>query len=362
MTAHSISPAFWRNKTVFLTGHTGFKGAWLSLWLHEMGAKVVGYALAAPSLSLFEAAGISEKVKHQIGDVRDLGALTDAMVEADPDIVMHFAAQSLVRQSYADPVGTFATNVMGTANLLEAMRVVVRKSEKKPRAAVIVTTDKCYRNNEWYWGYREIDPLGGHDAYSSSKACAELVAASFRSAFADDFSGVNIATARAGNVIGGGDWAADRLIPDAVTAFGSRTTVSLRNPDAIRPWQHVLDPLSGYLILARRLMEEGAHFAEAWNFGPYSSSERSVREVIAMAAEHWGDGAVWEAKGGADLHEAKFLKLDSSKAHSVLGWQPKLELRDAVKMTIDWYRAFSYGENAERLVRKDIQTYMARPV
>jgi CDP-glucose 4,6-dehydratase len=363
MRRSNVSTSFWKGKRVFLTGHTGFKGAWLSLWLREMGAHVFGYSLEPTARSLFEAAELESLVKHRIGDIRNVGDLTDAMLQANPDVVMHFAAQSLVRPSYADPLGTFATNVMGTAHVLEAVRCVARQCPSPPagqfRAVVIVTTDKCYQNNEWVWGYRESDALGGHDPYSSSKACAEIVSASYRKAFAHEFAGTALATARAGNVIGGGDWSEDRLVPDAVTAFASGQHLKIRNPNAIRPWQHVLEPLAGYLMLAERLAGYGHKFAEAWNFGPESDSERSVQDVISILSGQWGEGAVWGLDEKPVLHEAQYLKLDSSKAKSALGWQGRLRLEEAISLTVDWYKRHQTGTSARDLTCDQIRAYMA---
>lgn len=344
---------FWRDKRVFVTGHTGFKGGWLCLWLESMGAHVFGYALLAQSSSLFGQAQIGQGISHTLGDICDLNSLVKAMTVAKPDILFHLAAQSLVRPSYADPVGTYATNVMGTVNVLEAVRQV-----NTVRAVVVVTTDKCYQNNEWLWGYRENEPLGGHDPYSSSKACAELVTAAYRASFAKSQPHLAIATARAGNVIGGGDWAKDRLVPDAISAFSNRQILRIRNPAAIRPWQHVLEPIGGYFMLAQRLVEDGEAFAGAWNFGPNTSGERTVGDVASILTKFWGRSAEWQIDGDEHLHEAQFLKLDSSKARALLNWQPRLPLVDALHLTTDWYIAHSNGVAMRQFTLDQIGAYV----
>jgi CDP-glucose 4,6-dehydratase len=335
-------PGFWKARRVFLTGHTGFKGGWLSLWLQDMGAEVFGYALPPDNgLNLFEAADVSQGITSTVGDLRSLDDLSRAMQLARPEIVFHLAAQSLVRQSYADPVGTFATNVMGTVHLIEAARRLNLSCAGDPpvRAVLVVTSDKAYCNNEWIWPYRESEPLGGRDPYSSSKACAELVTAAYRSSLIEtDMPDLKIASARAGNVIGGGDWAKDRIVPDAVQAFAQNRPLVLRNPDAIRPWQHVLEPLAGYLMLAEQLYRGSAKVADAWNFGPDASSEQSVNHLVSLVAKCWGGEARWNVSTGSHPHEARVLRLDSSKARFELGWHPRLSLERAVKMTVDWYR------------------------
>jgi CDP-glucose 4,6-dehydratase len=333
---------FWKGRRVFLTGHTGFKGGWLSLWLQDMGAQVFGYALPPDSgLNFFEAADVSRGMTHTVGDLRSLYDLCSAMQFARPEIVFHLGAQSLVRESYVDPVGTFATNVMGTVHLIEAARRLNLSCPGDPplRAVLIVTSDKSYRNNEWIWPYRESEPLGGHDPYSSSKACAELVTAAYRSSLIEtETPTMKIASARAGNVIGGGDWAKDRIVPDAVQAFAQDRPLMLRNPHAIRPWQHVLEPLAGYLMLAEQLYCGSENVAEAWNFGPDASSEQSVSHLVSLIAECWGGDARWNFSTDSHPHEARLLRLDSSKARFELGWRPRLSLERAVKMTVDWYR------------------------
>ena len=350
--AMSVDADFWRGKRVFLTGHTGFKGGWLSLWLQQLGAELRGYALApAQPHSLFAQARVADGMASEIADVRDLAALQSALAEFRPEIVIHLAAQPLVRQSYIDPVETYATNVMGTVHLLEAVR-------RTPgvRAVVNVTTDKCYENREWAWGYREDEAMGGHDPYSSSKGCAELVSSAYRRSFFQH-GGASLATARAGNVIGGGDWATDRLVPDILRAFERNEAVVVRNPHATRPWQHVLDPLAGYLTLAQRLWHDGAAFAEGWNFGPRDEDARPVQWVVEQLAERWGDGARWQLDAGEHPHEAHFLKLDISKARARLRWEPRWRLADALGHTVAWHRAWRRGEDVRALCVTQIDQY-----
>lgn len=359
----AINPDFWRGKSVFLTGHTGFKGGWLALWLKRMGARVTGYALPPPTTpSLFGTAGIADALaRSTIADIRDPERLNAALAEAQAEIVFHLAAQPLVRAAYEDPIGTYAVNVMGTVHLLEAIRRC-----PTVRAAVMVTSDKCYENREWWWGYRENEPMGGHDPYSSSKGCAELVSAAYRRSFFAD-GRVALASARAGNVIGGGDWAADRLLPDLVRAFGQGQPLTLRNPGAVRPWQHVLEPLAGYLLLAERLLGAGAgeeegdgeSYAGGWNFGPRDEDARSVLEVVSAAARLWGEGALWQVQenAAAEPHEARTLKLDCSLARGRLGWAPRLGLDAALAWTLDWYRAQRAGEDMRACCAAQIDRY-----
>jgi CDP-glucose 4,6-dehydratase len=343
--------SFWRGKRVLVTGHSGFKGAWLSLWLGKLGAEVAGYSLAPPSEpSLFEAASLAGRTRSVQADVRDLPALNATFREVRPEVVFHMAAQSLVRPSYDDPVTTFGTNVMGTVNVLEAAR-----GQAETRSVVVVTSDKCYENREWPWGYRENEAMGGHDPYSSSKGCAELVTAAYRSSFAR--SGVGIASARAGNVIGGGDWAKDRIIPDFVRAVGRGEPLRVRNPGAVRPWQHVLEPLAGYLLLAERLFEEPTRFAEGWNFGPVDTDARPVSWVVDRFARDWGPGVTWQADPGPHPHEANFLKLDCSKARNLLAWRPRLTLEQALLWVTDWYRGFLGGNAAAELCLSQIAAF-----
>lgn len=345
----AVTQSFWRDRRVFLTGHTGFKGGWLSLWLQTMGAEVHGYALEPPTEpNLFSIANVAGGLASStIADIRDIEALTRAMKYARPEIVFHLAAQPLVQHSYTAPVETYATNVMGTVNLFEAIR-----ASDGVRAVVNVTTDKCYENREWAWGYRENEPLGGYDPYSSSKACAELVTSAYRRSFFET-SGVAVASARAGNVIGGGDWAQKRLVPDILRAFEQKRPVQIRNPTAIRPWQHVLDPLSGYLVLAQRLFGENI-YAEGWNFGPDDSDARSVEWIVLRLANMWGDDATWVMDDRRHAHEAIYLKLDISKARSRLGWNPRWGLLRALERTLDWHRAWRDGENMHAFCLRQI--------
>ena len=354
----NVESSFWYGKRVFLTGHTGFKGGWLSLWLYSMGAKVTGYALAPNTEpSFYEAADIQCTIeKSWIEDIRDLDKLSTAISAAQPEIVIHMAAQPLVRYSYENPVETYATNVMGTVNLLESIRHI-----NSVRATIIVTTDKCYENHEWYWGYRENDPMGGYDPYSSSKGCAELVTSAFRQSFFSNSlypkHGNALASARAGNVIGGGDWSEDRLIPDALKAFQSGKNLLIRNPTATRPWQHVLEPLSGYLMLAQALYQDGAKFASAWNFGPREQDVRSVKEVIEMLIEKTATSSKWEEDTCEKVHEAHCLKLECSKANQLLGWKPKWPLETTIQYITDWQKAFLSKENMQEISLKQITSY-----
>ncbi|WP_257127717.1 MULTISPECIES: CDP-glucose 4,6-dehydratase [unclassified Burkholderia] len=352
-----IAPSFWSGKRVFLTGHTGFKGSWLTLWLHSLGAEVTGYALAPDTTpNLFSLARVDEGIESVISDIRDRGQLLNALRRAEPEVVIHMAAQSLVRASYASPVETYETNVMGTVHVLDAIRQV-----HSVRSVVVVTTDKCYENREWEWGYRENEAMGGYDPYSSSKGCAELVTAAYRNSFfneaAYDTHRVAIASARAGNVIGGGDWASDRLIPDIVKAIGAGEIVSIRNPHAIRPWQHVLEPLGGYLLLAERLYVEGIRYAGAWNFGPDDTDAQSVQAIVERMTSRWGDNARWQLDGGDHPHEATYLKLDCSKARARLGWRPRWDLDLTLDKIVDWYKAARECEDVRTLTLAQIADY-----
>lgn len=347
-----MTPGIWHGRRVFVTGVTGFKGAWLGMWLRHLGARVRGYSLPPPtSPSLFALARMQEDVEWIDADVRDLARLAREIKDWEPEAVFHLAAQSLVRASYERPVETFETNVMGTANLLEAVRAA-----PSVRAVVVVTSDKCYENREWVWPYREGDALGGHDPYSSSKACAEIVTASYRRSLFGD-AGAAVATARAGNVIGGADWARDRLVPDIVSSIVARRPAAVRNPTSVRPWQHVIEPLAGYLTLGERLLLQGQAFGEAWNFGPNSDSVQSVATLADELCEAWGDGASWSHDGGQHPHEAGILALDSAKARSRLGWRPRLDYHDAIRWTVAWYKASHGGRDARELTLEQIRKY-----
>ena len=351
----TVNPLFWAGKKVFLTGQTGFKGSWLSLWLASMDAKVTGYALPPNSKpNLFDVLAIDSLIeKSHLADIRDLASLQKAMEEARPDIVIHMAAQPLVRYSYANPVETYATNVMGTVHVLECTRAV-----NSVRATLVVTSDKCYENKEWVWSYRENEPLGGYDPYSNSKGCAELVTSAYRQSYFSSFNSNNkIASARAGNVIGGGDWSEDRLIPDAIKAFEANKPLKIRNPMAIRPWQHVLEPLSGYLILTQALFEHGSEVASAWNFGPRDEDNRSVQELVELIISGWGDTASWEKEGSEQPHEANLLRLDCSKAHNLLGWTSKWSLDLTTRKIIEWQKAYQAKENMREKSLAQIAEY-----
>jgi CDP-glucose 4,6-dehydratase len=351
-----VTPQFWKGKRVFVTGHTGFKGAWLILWLRKLGATVTGYALQPPTEpSLFTIASAAAGIRSITADIRDLQALAQALNEAKPEIVLHLAAQSLVHASYKDPVATFATNVLGTVNVLEASR-----QASGVRAIVNVTSDKCYENRGWQRGYGEDDAMGGHDPYSSSKGCAELVTAAFRRSFFSQPGSAALASARAGNVIGGGDWAADRLVPDIVRAIVAGRPVEIRNPAAVRPWQHVLEPLHGYLLLAERLYAEPQTFAAGWNFGPSENDARDVLWIVKRFVELWGPQAKWALDGKTHPHEAAYLKLDASRAQEKLKWRPVLDLDTALRWIVDWHRAHAKGEAMDRFTDTQIAKYQER--
>lgn len=348
----AMSADFWNGKRVFLTGHTGFKGGWLGLWLTALGAEVHGYALPPPTKpNFFTVARLAQRLASStIADIRDADALAQAMRSARPDIVFHLAAQPLVRHGYTAPVETYAVNVMGTVNLLEAVRACA-----SARAVVNVTSDKCYENREWLWGYREDEALGGHDPYSSSKACAELITTAYRRSFLAG-AGVGLASARAGNVIGGGDWAVDRLLPDILRALDAGTVVRIRSPEAIRPWQHVLEPLAGYLMLAERLFDAPTDYAEAWNFGPADEDARPVRWIVERLTQ-MTPGAAWTTEATPQPHEAGLLKLDSSKARTRLGWRPRWPLPMALDKTLEWHAAWRRGEDMQAVTLAQIAEY-----
>ena len=352
-----MTDRFWHGKRVFVTGHTGFKGTWLCLLLQRLGAEVAGYALAPNSKpSLFDlTVQAGNMAASTIGDIRNLQTLAKAIDDFQPDVVMHLAAQALVLPSYEDPVATFSTNIMGTVNFLECLRA----PSSPVKAAVIVTSDKCYENREWVWGYRESEPMGGNDPYSSSKACAELVTGAYRKSYFQN--GPFVATARAGNVIGGGDWARDRLLADLSTCFAAGRPARIRNPFAIRPWQHVLDALNGYLTLARALVEHASKYTEAWNFGPGDSDVREVSWVADRAAALWGQGASWHGDPGAAPPEASILKLDSARARTRLDWLPQLPLESALEWTMTWYREFYRApDSAAQLCSDQINAFLER--
>lgn len=354
-----MKSGFWKGKRVFITGHTGFKGGWCVIWLRMMGAEVKGFSLGPPTNpSLFRAGRVGSGIKSVLGDVRDLAHLKTELQEFKPEIVIHMAAQSLVRQSYSDPVGTYATNVLGTVNVLESVR-----QAPSVRVVLVITSDKCYENIERSWGYKEGEPLGGYDPYSSSKASAEIVTAACRNSFFNPQQypkhGVAVATGRAGNVIGGGDWAKDRLVPDILNAFSSGQAVVVRNPQSIRPWQHVLEPVSGYLLLVEKLFLDGPIFAEAWNFGPSEASEKPVSWIVEELRSLWGKGASWVKDQTSQPHEANFLRLDSSKANERLGWSPRLDLKTALRWVVEWTRAYQTGHDPRLMTESQIESYLA---
>ena len=348
-----VDSSFWKGKKVFLTGHTGFKGSWLSLWLQNMGAIIKGYSLNVnTNPALFLEANVAEEMDSEIGDIRNLEQLTKSMVSFSPDILIHMAAQPLVRLSYLEPVDTYTTNVIGTVNVLESARKC-----SNLKAIVSVTTDKCYENKEWEWGYRENEPMGGHDPYSSSKGCAELVTSAYRRSFFNSEETASLASARAGNVIGGGDWSEDRLIPDILRAFQKSESVLIRNPLSTRPWQHVLEPLSGYLVLAQELFLNGDTFAEGWNFGPKDQDCRSVSWILDKMVKYWGNNASWSLDKKYNPHEAGFLKLDCSKASNRLKWNPKWNLQLTLKSIVDWHQLYTNGGDIKKQCLKEINTY-----
>jgi CDP-glucose 4,6-dehydratase len=350
----AVRAAFWRGRRVLLTGHTGFKGAWLSLWLQRLGAEVTGFSSGVPTdPSLYALAGVADGMRSVEGDVRDHAAVARAVAAADPEVVLHLAAQPLVRRSFADPRLTYETNVMGTVNLLDAVR-----GHERVRAVVNVTTDKCYENREWEWGYREDEPMGGHDPYASSKACSELVTSAYRRSFFSGPDAPRVASARAGNVIGGGDWGEDRLVPDVMRAAAAGEPLRVRNPNSIRPWQHVLNPLGGYLLLAQALWDSADH-AAAWNFGPPEEDACPVREVVERLAARWPGELRWATDDGPHPHEAHYLKLDSSRARRRLGWRPAVALEEALASIADWHRALHDGADMRGVTLGQIEDLAA---
>lgn len=356
-----INHNFWKDKKVFVTGHTGFKGSWLCLWLHSLGANITGYSLDPPTTpSLFEQCKINEITETITGDIRDYNFLSKMIANSDPDIIFHFAAQPLVRKSYSNPIETYETNVLGTVNVLEAVRELSVNSVKK-RALVNVTSDKCYENKEWLWGYREHDTLGGFDPYSNSKACSELVTSCYINSFfnSDQYSihHLAVASARAGNVIGGGDWACDRLVPDCIRAILNQEVIKIRNPQAIRPWQHVLEPLSGYLLLAQKLYSDGVIFNGGWNFGPNDEDVIPVEVLVRILYQTWGEKDKLQIIHGDQPHEAHLLKLDCSKAKKHLNWSPRWNIHEAISKVVDWTKAFQIRENLREYCIAQIQAY-----
>lgn len=348
-----MDQSFWKHKKVLITGHTGFKGSWLSLLLSYLGAEVTGYSLKPPSEpSLYEEAKINDLIHCIKGDVRSYEDLQHSIQQNRPDIVFHMAAQSLVRPSYDDPVTTYSTNVMGTVNLLEAVR-----HTESIKVVVNITSDKCYENKEWLWGYRENEPMGGHDPYSNSKGCAELVTSAYRNSFFDSPDSPALATARAGNVIGGGDWAQDRLIPDIIRALINNESIIIRNPKAIRPWQHVLEPLNGYLMLAEKLWENGQGFAEGWNFGPRDEDSKPVSWIVEYLAESWTPQGKWKIDHQNQPHEAHHLKLDCSKAKNRLNWIPLMNLEQSLEWILLWHSQFHQGKDTREITLEQIEKY-----
>lgn len=352
MTSLGIHPEFWRKKRVLLTGHTGFKGGWLSLWLQAMGANVRGLALEPPTEpALFKVARVAAEMEHCIMDMRDFAGIADHMASFRPEVIFHLAAQPLVRESYRTPVETYATNIMGTVHVLEGAR-----RTDSVRTIVNVTSDKCYENKGWVWGYREHDAMGGHDPYSSSKGCAELISSAYSRSFLKE-AGIAIATARAGNVIGGGDWAQDRLVPDVLRALERQEAVQVRNPEAVRPWQHVLEPLGGYLMLAESLFEEGQMESEGWNFGPHEDDVQPVKWIAEHLCRMWGGKAFWARQSGSHPHEATYLRLDISKSRQQLGWRPRWRLKTALRQTVEWHKLWRAGEDMRDICLGQIASY-----
>jgi CDP-glucose 4,6-dehydratase len=352
-----VNQDFWKGRRVFITGHTGFKGAWLSLWLHRLGAEVVGYALQPPTTpSLFDLAGIGDIVNGINADIRHFNKLRKALESYQPEVIFHLAAQALVRRSYQDPIETYSTNVMGTVNLLEAVRQV-----GSVRVVVNVTSDKCYENQEWVWGYRESDRMGGRDPYSNSKGCAELVTAAYRNSFFNPMNylehKVALASARSGNVIGGGDWGEERLVPDCVRAVLKGERIVIRSPTSTRPWQHVLEALNGYLMLAERLYQGGVEFAQGWNFGPLNYEAKTVEWVARKFCEGWNNAAGYSITKKLHHHESHDLRLDCSKAVTALGWMPKWDVETALHKVIQWTKRYQRGDDVKHICYKQIEEY-----
>jgi CDP-glucose 4,6-dehydratase len=357
MVKENLFNDFYKGRKVFITGHTGFKGSWLSILLNWLGADVYGYALDPPTIpSLYELAKVDQLVSSTIGDIRNFDFLLETVKKIKPEVIIHMAAQPLVMEAYKNPRETYEVNVMGTVNLLEAVRQV-----GSVMAILNVTSDKCYDNREWYWGYRENEPKGGFDPYSNSKGCSELVTSSFRNSFFNPKEykkhGVALASARAGNVIGGGDWAENRLIPDFIRAIMRGENVKIRNPYAVRPWQHVLEPLNGYLKLCEKLFNDGAVFAEGWNFGPDDSEAKNVKWITSKICELWGNGAGFELDSNPQPHEATYLKLDCSKARALLGWNPVWNVENSLKMIVDWYKSYLSNADLRKICVSQIEQY-----
>ena len=356
-----INKTFWKGKKVFVTGHTGFKGSWLCLWLHSLGADITGYSLKPPTTpSLFEQCKITEITKTLTGDIRDYNFISTMIADCDPDIIFHLAAQPLVRKSYSNPIETYETNVLGTVNVLEAVRELTMNSFKK-RALVNVTSDKCYENKEWLWGYREHETLGGFDPYSNSKACSELITSCYLNSFfnPNNYSKhqLALASARAGNVIGGGDWASDRLVPDCIRAILNKEEIKVRNPYAIRPWQHVLEPLSGYLLLAQKLFTDGVAYNGGWNFGPNDDDVIPVEALVRLLYKTWGEKEKLQIIDGEQPHEAHLLKLDCSKAKKLLDWSPRWNIFEAISKVAEWTKAYQKKENLRKYCIDQINAY-----
>lgn len=353
----TMDTRFWNGKKVLITGHTGFKGSWLSLWLQHLGADVSGYALPAPTApSLFDVAHVAANMYSVTGDIRDLARLKKVISDRSPDIIIHMAAQTIVRSSYSNPIETYSTNVMGTVNVLEAVRV-----SRTARVVLIVTSDKCYQDQGWIWGYRENDPMGGRDPYAGSKGCAELITSSYINSYfapADYAShGVAVASARAGNAIGGGDWAQDRLIPDIVRAVTAGRPVVVRNPNAVRPWQHVLEPLNGYLMLAQKLWEYDPSYVGAWNFGPHGEDAKPVQWVVEAILSMWGNGLQWIPDEGIHPAESNYFIVDSTKARRLLAWSEKLRLYTALKWVVEWHKPYQQGSDMRHVSEAEIKRF-----